>query len=167
MKSVVLLLASVCLVSSSTIQVPATKTEISYEDHNDHDHDHDDHRMLDWWEKTVFYQIYPRSFKDSNGDGTGDLNGTDTLMYIQRFKNFFYIFLINFIFFFTGITSKLDHLKDLGIGATWLSPIFTSPMYDSGYDISDFYNINPLFGTMADFEELVSEADKLGKYFSL
>ncbi|CAH0405092.1 unnamed protein product [Chilo suppressalis] len=89
---------------------------------------------LDWWETTVFYQIYPRSFKDSDGDGIGDLN---------------------------GITSQLKYLKELGVGATWLSPIFKSPMYDFGYDISDFYDIQDEYGTMEDFENLLSEAKEL------
>ncbi|CAG9133493.1 unnamed protein product [Plutella xylostella] len=90
--------------------------------------------QLDWWETTVFYQIYPRSFKDSDGDGIGDLN---------------------------GITSKLSHLKELGIGATWLSPIFKSPMYDFGYDIADFYAIQEEYGTMEDFENLIKAANEL------
>nr|XP_018917500.1 PREDICTED: maltase A3-like [Bemisia tabaci]XP_018917501.1 PREDICTED: maltase A3-like [Bemisia tabaci] len=82
---------------------------------------------LDWWQTGVFYQIYPRSFKDSDGDGVGDLN---------------------------GITEKVDYLKQLGITAVWLSPIFKSPMADFGYDISDYRNIEPLFGTLDDFEKL-------------
>ena len=81
----------------------------------------------------VIYQIYPASFKDSNNDGRGDIN---------------------------GIISKLDYLKDLGIGIIWLSPIYDSPMDDMGYDISDYKNINPRFGTMQDFENLISEAKK-------
>lgn len=88
----------------------------------------------DWWEKTIFYQIYPRSFMDSNGDGIGDLK---------------------------GITSQLQHLKDIGIAATWLSPIFTSPMVDFGYDISDYFAIQPEYGTMADFDELIKKANEL------
>ncbi|CAG9784092.1 unnamed protein product [Diatraea saccharalis] len=91
-------------------------------------------KQLDWWETTVFYQIYPRSFKDSNGDGIGDLN---------------------------GITSQLEYLKELGIGATWLSPIFKSPMYDFGYDISDFYAIQDEYGTMEDFGNLLAKAKEL------
>ncbi|XP_072936992.1 maltase A1-like [Epargyreus clarus] len=90
---------------------------------------------LDWWEHTVIYQIYPRSFKDSDGDGIGDLK---------------------------GITSELEHFVDAGVGAIWMSPIFVSPMVDFGYDISDFYNIHHEYGTMADFEELVQKAHALG-----
>ncbi|XP_059622908.1 maltase A3-like [Phlebotomus argentipes] len=86
---------------------------------------------LDWWRTATFYQIYPRSFKDSNGDGIGDLN---------------------------GITEKLPYLKFLGIQAIWISPIFKSPMRDFGYDISDFYAIEPLFGQMEDFERLLTIA---------
>lgn len=89
----------------------------------------------DWWETATFYQIYPRSFKDSNGDGIGDLN---------------------------GIREKLPYLKSLGITATWLSPIFLSPMKDFGYDIQDFFSIQPEYGTMADFDALVAEANRLG-----
>lgn len=89
----------------------------------------------DWWEQSGFYQIYPRSFKDSDGDGIGDLN---------------------------GITQKLPYLKSLGITAFWLSPIYKSPMADFGYDISDFRDIQPEYGTMADFEKLVKEAKNLG-----
>src|SRR4051812_20083655 len=89
----------------------------------------------DWWKKEVVYQIYPRSFQDSNGDGVGDLK---------------------------GIVSRLDYLKDLGVGALWLSPIFPSPMRDFGYDISDYKNIDPLFGSLADFDELLKAAHARG-----
>ncbi|XP_058449982.1 maltase 2-like [Malaya genurostris] len=91
--------------------------------------------VRDWWQDTVFYQIYPRSFMDSDGDGIGDLR---------------------------GITMKLSHLADAGIGATWLSPIFLSPMVDFGYDIADYTRIQPEYGTMADFEAMVVEATRLG-----
>lgn len=91
--------------------------------------------FIDWWQHTVFYQIYPRSFKDSNGDGIGDLR---------------------------GITSQLQYLADTGISATWLSPIFQSPMVDFGYDISDYKAIQPEYGTMQDFEELIDTAYNLG-----
>ncbi|GBP53202.1 Maltase 1 [Eumeta japonica] len=92
-------------------------------------------RELDWWEHTVIYQIYPRSFMDSDGDGIGDLK---------------------------GITSKLEHFVDAGIGAIWMSPIFTSPMVDFGYDISNFYDIHYEYGTMEDFENLLARAHELG-----
>ncbi|KAM3964785.1 maltase A1-like [Aphomia sociella] len=88
----------------------------------------------DWWEKTIFYQIYPRSFADSDGDGIGDI---------------------------PGITSKLDYIKELGVGAIWLSPMFQSPMYDFGYDIADFYAVHDEYGTMEDFEELLEKANDL------
>uniref|UniRef100_A0A4Y0BPV4 alpha-glucosidase n=1 Tax=Anopheles funestus TaxID=62324 RepID=A0A4Y0BPV4_ANOFN len=88
----------------------------------------------DWWETASFYQIYPRSFQDSNGDGIGDLN---------------------------GIASRLQYLKSLGMTGFWLSPIYPSPMADFGYDISNFTDIHPSFGTMADFKRLVEEAKKL------
>ncbi|MCC4120279.1 glycoside hydrolase family 13 protein [Lactococcus lactis] len=86
-----------------------------------------------WWQKTVVYQIYPRSFMDANGDGIGDLQ---------------------------GIISKLDYLEKLGIGAIWLSPVYQSPMDDNGYDISDYQAIADVFGTMADMDELLKEAKK-------
>ena len=88
-----------------------------------------------WWKKEVGYQIYPRSFYDSNNDGIGDLN---------------------------GITEKLDYLKDLGITLIWICPIFKSPMDDNGYDISDYYDVNPEFGTKEDLEKLIAEAEKRG-----
>ena len=88
-----------------------------------------------WWKKEVGYQIYPRSFYDSNNDGIGDLN---------------------------GITEKLDYLKNLGITLIWVCPIFKSPMDDNGYDISDYYDVNPEFGTKEDLEKLIAEAEKRG-----
>lgn len=88
----------------------------------------------DWWECGNFYQIYPRSYKDSDGTGIGDLK---------------------------GITSKLEHLKDINVTAAWLSPIFKSPMKDFGYDISDFRAIDERFGTMEDFERLTARAKEL------
>ena len=86
-----------------------------------------------WWQSAVGYQIYPASFCDSNGDGIGDI---------------------------VGIISKLDYLAELGIGFIWLSPVYASPMVDNGYDISDYFAINPMFGTMADMERLITEAAK-------
>lgn len=88
----------------------------------------------DWYESGVFYQIYPRSFKDSDGDGVGDIK---------------------------GITAELDHLKDLGVTGTWLSPCFKSPMRDFGYDIQDFYNVDEIFGTNEDLGELFKKAKQL------
>ena len=90
-----------------------------------------------WWHKKTAYQIYPKSFCDSNGDGIGDL---------------------------PGIISKLDYLKDLGIDIIWLSPIYCSPLADQGYDISDYYNIDPRFGTMEDMDRLIAEAKKRDMY---
>jgi len=88
-----------------------------------------------WWQHGVIYQIYPRSFQDSNGDGVGDLQ---------------------------GIISRLDYLQWLGVDCVWLSPIFSSPMADFGYDISDYQGIHPLFGTMDDFDELLNEVHSRG-----
>ncbi|HEX8040669.1 MAG TPA: alpha-amylase family glycosyl hydrolase [Chryseosolibacter sp.] len=88
-----------------------------------------------WWQDGIFYQIYPRSFQDSNGDGIGDL---------------------------PGIVTRLDYLRWLGIKTIWLSPIYPSPMIDFGYDISDYRNIHPLFGTLADFDVLLKEVHHRG-----
>ena len=88
-----------------------------------------------WWHEKVAYQIYPKSFYDTNGDGIGDLR---------------------------GIIEKLDYLKELGIDIVWISPIYQSPFVDQGYDISDYYKIAPEFGTMEEFDELLAEAKKRG-----
>jgi alpha-glucosidase len=88
-----------------------------------------------WWQHAVFYEIYPRSFADSNNNGIGDLN---------------------------GITSKLDYLKDLGVDAIWITPCYPSPQVDFGYDVSDYENIDPMYGTLGDFERLASESRKRG-----
>ena len=90
-----------------------------------------------WWHDKVAYQIYPKSFRDTNGDGMGDLR---------------------------GIISKLDYLKNLGIDIIWISPIYRSPFVDQGYDISDYYAIDPSFGTMEEFDELLAEAKKRDMY---
>jgi alpha-glucosidase len=86
-----------------------------------------------WWKHAVIYEIYPRSFQDSNGDGVGDIN---------------------------GISSRLDYLHDLGIGAIWITPMYPSPLIDFGYDVADYTAIDPLYGTLADFDRLMSEAKK-------
>ena len=88
-----------------------------------------------WWRNAVIYQVYPRSFQDSNGDGLGDL---------------------------PGITRRLPHIAGLGVDAVWISPFFRSPMADMGYDISDYCDVDPLFGTLADFDALIAEAHRLG-----
>ena len=105
-----------------------------------------DSNVLKWWQKAVIYQIYPRSFQDSNGDGIGDLN---------------------------GVVQRLDYLENLGIDAVWLSPVYRSPQDDNGYDISDYQDIEPMFGSLDDMERLISktivailesaEIDKRGK----
>lgn len=89
----------------------------------------------DWWKTALVYQIYPKSFKDSDNDGYGDIQ---------------------------GIISKLQHLKNTGVTAAWLSPIYKSPQVDDGYDISDFMDVDPIFGTLTDFDQLVANATKLG-----
>lgn len=86
-----------------------------------------------WWKNAVIYQIYPKSFQDSDGDGSGDIR---------------------------GIIQRLDHLEDLGIDAVWISPMYCSPQNDNGYDISDYQDIDPMFGTLADMDELIAEAGK-------
>jgi alpha-glucosidase len=87
----------------------------------------------EWWHHAVFYEVYPRSFADSNNDGIGDLK---------------------------GITSKLGYLQELGVDAIWITPCFPSPQIDFGYDVSDYENIDPMYGTLADFDQLVAEAKK-------
>jgi alpha-glucosidase len=89
----------------------------------------------DWWRRGIFYQVYPRSFQDSNGDGVGDLK---------------------------GILRRLPYLKELGVDAFWLSPVYPSPMADFGYDISDYTGVDPLFGSMEDFDALVAAAHEAG-----
>lgn len=88
----------------------------------------------EWWQHATIYQIYPRSFADSNEDGVGDL---------------------------PGITSKLDHLSDIGVDTIWMSPIFKSPQKDFGYDVSDFYGIHEEYGTMDDFDVFIAASNKL------
>ncbi len=89
----------------------------------------------DWWRGAVIYQVYPRSFQDHNGDGVGDL---------------------------VGITERLDYVADLGVDAIWLSPFFTSPMKDFGYDVSNYRDVDPIFGTLGDFDRLLEKAHALG-----
>src|SRR2546422_6029738 len=88
-----------------------------------------------WWQTGVIYQIYPRSFQDSNGDGVGDL---------------------------PGIITRLDYLQWLGVAAIWISPIYPSPMADFGYDVSNYTEIHPLLGTLKDFDRLIAEAHRRG-----
>ena len=89
----------------------------------------------DWWRGAVIYQIYPRSFQDHNGDGIGDL---------------------------VGITQRLEYVADLGVDAIWLSPFFSSPMKDFGYDVSNYREVDPVFGTIEDFDHLLEKAHGLG-----
>ena len=88
-----------------------------------------------WWKGATIYQIYPRSFQDSNGDGIGDL---------------------------PGITQRLPHVASLGVDAIWISPFFTSPMKDFGYDVADYCDVDPIFGTLADFDALIARSHELG-----
>ncbi|HEY4754186.1 MAG TPA: alpha-amylase family glycosyl hydrolase, partial [Candidatus Limnocylindrales bacterium] len=89
----------------------------------------------EWWRDAVVYQIYPRSFADADGDGVGDLR---------------------------GITSRLDHLVALGVDAVWIGPCFASPQVDHGYDVADYRAIDPLFGSLADMDELIAAAHARG-----
>ena len=89
---------------------------------------------LKWWETAIIYQIYPRSFQDSNSDGIGDLQ---------------------------GITSRLDYISNLGVDAIWISPFFKSPQKDFGYDVSDYFDIAPEYGDLKDLERLISKAHAL------
>ncbi|MFD3943378.1 glycoside hydrolase family 13 protein [Streptomyces sp. NPDC058579] len=95
----------------------------------------DDQQSAPWWRSAAIYQIYPRSYADGNGDGIGDI---------------------------TGIRARLPHLRDLGVDAVWISPWYVSPMADAGYDVADYRDIDPLFGTLADAEALITEAHELG-----
>ena len=88
-----------------------------------------------WWQTGIIYQIYPRSFQDSNGDGIGDLD---------------------------GIRQRLDYVESLAVDAIWLSPIYPSPMHDFGYDVADYTAVNPMFGTMADFDALLADVHDRG-----
>ena len=92
-------------------------------------------REKDWWKRAVIYQVYPRSFQDSNGDGIGDIQ---------------------------GLIGRLPYLEKLGIDCIWLSPVCRSPQDDNGYDISDYQDIDPMFGTLEDMKELFAEAEKHG-----
>src|ERR1700726_914517 len=91
--------------------------------------------MAEWWRGAVIYQIYPRSFLDANGDGVGDL---------------------------PGVIQALDYVASLGVEAIWLSPFYASPMKDFGYDVSDYRDVDPMFGTLADFDRLLGEAHARG-----
>src|SRR5258707_11176268 len=88
-----------------------------------------------WWKSAVLYQIYPRSFQDTDANGVGDL---------------------------PGIKKRLPYLVDLGIDAIWISPFYTSPMADFGYDVANYVDVDPLFGTLKDFDELLAEAHRCG-----
>src|SRR6201996_9398939 len=88
-----------------------------------------------WWAAAVFYQVYPRSFADGNGDGTGDL---------------------------IGLRAKLPQLAHLGVDALWLSPFYRSPMADGGYDVADPCDVDPMFGTLADFDAMLTDAHAVG-----
>jgi len=118
-KAIRITFAALCCASAALVAAAQTKP-IDAEGHP-------------WWQHAVFYEIYPRSFADSNNDGIGDLN---------------------------GIASKLDYLKDLGVDAIWITPCFPSPQVDFGYDVSDYEAIDPMYGTMKDFDRLVSEGKK-------
>ena len=93
-----------------------------------------------WWKSATVYQVYPRSFADSNGDGIGDLR---------------------------GLISKLDYLATLGVDVVWVSPFLRSPQHDNGYDISDYQDVDPLFGTLADFDELIAGLHARGMKFMM
>jgi len=88
-----------------------------------------------WWKEAIIYQVYPRSYLDTNGDGIGDLN---------------------------GITDRLDYIARLGVDIIWISPFFKSPMRDFGYDVADYCDVDPMFGTLADFDRMIAKAHSLG-----
>ncbi|HWZ82088.1 MAG TPA: alpha-amylase family glycosyl hydrolase, partial [Terriglobales bacterium] len=113
---------SILLILSSSFPLTAQSKSVDSEGHK-------------WWQHAVFYELYPRSFADSNNDGIGDLK---------------------------GITEKMSYLQDLGVDAIWISPCFPSPQVDFGYDVSDYENIDPMYGTLADFDAMVAEGKKHG-----
>ncbi|XP_042871777.1 maltase A2-like [Penaeus japonicus] len=113
----------------------STTTEPEEEKEEKEEMEEEDLEELPWWKTSIVYQIYPRSFMDSNGTGTGDL---------------------------LGIASRADYLRDLGVGAVWLSPVFTSPMADFGYDVSNFTDIDPVFGDLQDFDFFLQEMHDRG-----
>jgi alpha-glucosidase len=126
---IVLVFATAALTTGG--QTPTVKIEPGTKDQAVQERNHAEKK--DWWKNAVIYEIYPRSFQDTNGDGLGDLN---------------------------GITERLDYLEELGVDAIWLTPVYPSPQVDFGYDISDYKNIDPQYGTLADFDRLVAEAGK-------
>ena len=123
--------SALLLMSCQKSSVDSNQTTVNTNQTNSNSSTADNIPNRKWWKESVVYQIYPRSFKDSNGDGVGDLK---------------------------GITSKLDYVKSLGIDVIWLNPIFSSPNDDNGYDVSDYSNIMKEFGTMADFDEMLKAA---------
>ncbi len=128
---ILILTVSLTLVSCGYIELPAAESRMDASSEASPAVTED----LKWWQETIAYEIYVKSFKDSDGDGIGDLQ---------------------------GIISELDHLKDLGVGAVWLTPCYVSPQADNGYDIADYYDIDPAYGTMEDMDRLIEEADKRG-----
>uniref|UniRef100_U5EVS3 alpha-glucosidase n=1 Tax=Corethrella appendiculata TaxID=1370023 RepID=U5EVS3_9DIPT len=136
MKKFIILLVFSCGVIQSVFGIEAVREcRTTYRSSSDKNRKAVYRQQHDWWERGNFYQVYPRSFKDSNGDGIGDLK---------------------------GITEKLPYLKDIGMIGVWLSPIFKSPMDDFGYDISNFYEIQPEYGSMKDIENMIAECKRLG-----
>ncbi len=122
MKKLILLCFGICLLSCQN-HPKEKQTEISENSENEMKID------KKWWKEGIIYQIYPRSFKDTDGDGVGDIR---------------------------GIIEKLDYIESLGINMVWMNPFFASPNVDNGYDVSDYRAIQPEFGTMADFDELLA-----------
>jgi oligo-1,6-glucosidase len=127
-RKIFIILSLLVLLATSACQNQALKTNQTQVNSNQSQTSSAEIKDRKWWKEAVVYQIYPRSFKDSNGDGIGDLR---------------------------GIIEKLDYIKSLGVDVIWLNPIFSSPNDDNGYDVSDYRNIMKDFGTMADFDELV------------
>jgi alpha-glucosidase len=117
--------SSAILVAALCLSLPFASAQVSPKDAEGHE----------WWQHAVFYELYPRSFADSNNDGIGDLK---------------------------GITAKLDYLKELGVDAIWLTPCYPSPQVDFGYDVSDYQNIDPMYGKLADFDRMQNEGKKRG-----
>lgn len=122
----------------------------------------------EWWSNKIIYQVYLQSFKDSNNDGIGDLKGLMDFVYYWKYRK--YIIIVLYFFFFyikydiknAGLTQKLDYFVDLGVEIIWINPIFKSPMDDMGFDVENYTMIDPIFGTDADFEKLITEVNNRG-----
>lgn len=120
--------------------------------------------VLDWWQNSIVYEIFPLSFKDSNGDGSGDFKGI--LVSIFFYNLFIWnLFKATIVFLLSGITEKLDYIVDLGVTAIWLTPFFESPLESGGYDITNYLDVQHIFGTLDDFKDLLNTAHSKSMFY--